>query len=115
MIRYAGTDQFGPASIYTGAKPETAVSLATFSARFRRLNDRDALSGANIAEALTLSADDFKREYGAPRTLAEVDGLQIDLLACYTTHETGAVVAYRNFWQLVRAFLKDEKASSNMI
>lgn len=111
VVRYAGADHVGPASIYKAAKPIPAVSLATFSARFRRLIERNALSDANIAEALSLSADDFKRKYGARRTLAEVDGLQIDLLAYYTAHAMDAAVDYRNFWQRICALLKDEVLS----
>ena len=111
VVRYAGADHVGPVSIYKAAKPVTAVSLATFSARFRRLIERNALSDANIAEALSLNADDFKRKYGARRTLAEVDGLQIDLLAYYTAHATDTSVDYRNFWQRIRALLKDEDLS----
>jgi hypothetical protein len=111
VVRYAGADYVGPASIYKATKSATAVSLATFSARFRRLVERNALSDVNIAEALALSADEFKRKYGARRTLAELDGLKIDLLAYYTAHATDATVDYRNFWQRIRASLQDEDLS----
>jgi hypothetical protein len=89
------------------------VSLVTFSARFRRLVEGNTVSAANIDECLWLSANDFRRKYGTRRTLVQVDGQPIDLLAYYATKSTEAAVDYRNFWQRVRALTKSEQLSGN--
>lgn len=111
-IRYGGIDHAGPASIYRSAIRQPAVSLATFSARFRRLVEGNALSAANIDESLWLSANDFKRKYGSRRTLIEVDGQSTDLLAYYAAKPTETAVDYRNFWQRVRALIRSEQLSA---
>lgn len=105
-IRYGGTVHEGPANIYRSAIHQPAVTLATFSARFRRLVEKDTLSTANIDESLWLSADDFRRKYRTRRTLVEVDGQPTDLRDAYAAKSSDAAVDYRNFWQRVRTLTK---------
>ena len=106
VVRFRGADHLGPSSIYRSATPAPLVSLATFSTRFRRLVEANALTDINIDEALWLSADNFRRKYGSRRTLIEVGGQRIDLLVYYSARSAEAAVDYRNFWQRVRALVK---------
>lgn len=114
-ISYCEIDHARPASIYRSASRHPAVSLATFSARFRRLVERNALSASNIEESLWLSADDFRRKHGTRRTFVEVEGQPTDLLAYYAARPTEAKVDYRNFWQRVRALTKSGQLSANTL
>lgn len=114
-IRYGGIDHAGPASIYRSAIRPPVVSLATFSSRFRRLVEGNALSAANIDESLWLGANDFRRRYGTRRTLVEIDGQSTDLLVYFAAKATGAAVDYRNFWQRVRALTRSEQLSANTL
>lgn len=106
VVRFRGVDHLGPSSIYRSATPAPIVSLATFSARFRRLVEANALTDKNLDEALWLSADNFRHIYGSRRTLIELGGQRIDLLAYYSARSAEAAVDYRNFWQRVRALVK---------
>lgn len=115
VVRYGGKDHAGPASIYWSTERAPAVSLATFSARFLRLVKAGALSSENIDEALWLTAGEFRRKYGARRTLVEIDGQSTDIQAYYSAHSTEAVVNYRNFWQRVRALAKDNQLSGDTL
>ncbi len=104
-VRYGGVDHVGPASIFRSALRPPAVSLATFSTRFRRLAEAGALSSELIDEALWLDTDEFKRKYGARRTLVELDGQPTDLQIYYSARSKQAAVDYRNFWQRARALV----------
>lgn len=106
-FRYGGVDHSGPASIFRSVSRPPAVSLATFSARFRRLVKAGTLSSELIDEALWLKADDFRRKYGTRRTMVDVDGHSTDLLAYYSTNSAEAAVDYRNFWQRIRELAKE--------
>lgn len=114
-ISYTGESHSGPASIYRSAAGQPAVSLSTFTTRLRRLVEDHSLSDANIDEALRLSVKDFKRKYGTRRTLVEIEGQIVDLLAYYSTQQTEATVDYRNFWQRVRALVRSRQLSSNTL
>lgn len=109
VVRYGGMDHAGPASIFRSALRPPAVSLATFSARFRRLAEADTLSSEFIDEALWLNADEFKHKYGARRTLVELDGQPTDLQVYYSARAKEAAVDYRNFWQRARALAKERQ------
>lgn len=109
VVRFRGAVHLGPSSIYGSATPAPVVSLATFSARFRRLVEANALTDTNLGEALWMSADNFRRKYGSRRTLIDVDGQRLDLLTYYSARSAEAVVDYRNFWQRVRALVKAER------
>ena len=106
VVRFRGADHLGPSSIYRSATPAPMVSLATFSARFRRLVEANTLADTDIDEALWLSADDFRRKYGSRRTLIKVGEQMIDLLAYHSARSAEAAVDYRVFWQRVRALVK---------
>lgn len=114
-VRHGGEDHAGPASIYRSTERTPAVSLATFSARFLRLVKAGVLSPENIDEALLLTADEFRRKYGARRTLVDLDGQSTDLQAYYSAHSAEAVVDYRNFWQRARALVKDSQLSGETL
>lgn len=107
-LRYAGVSYSGPAALYRSLDRSPAVSLATFTTRFRRLVDSGELSDAGIEEALFLSVQEFKRKYGARKTKVEVEGQALDLLAYFTEHANLCVVEYRNFWQRVRTLRKKD-------
>lgn len=114
-IRHGGIDHAGPASIYRSAIRPPLVSLATFSARFRRLYEGNALSEANIDECLWLSANEFRRKYGSRRTYVEVGGQSTDLQTYFAANPTEAVVDYRCFWQRVRALTKGDQLSADTL
>lgn len=107
-LRYAGVSYSGPAALYRSLDRSPAVSLATFTTRFRRLADSGDLSDAGIEEALFLSVQEFKRKHGARKTKVEVEGRVLDLLAYFAEHANLCVVEYRNFWQRVRALRKKD-------
>lgn len=114
-VQYGGVDHVGPASIFRSAIRPPAVSLATFSARFRRLVKAGALCSENIDEALWLKADEFRRKHGVRRTLVVVDGHPTDLQTYYSAHASEAAVDYRNFWQRVRALAKARRLSGDRL
>lgn len=105
-FRYGSGDHVDAASIFRSALRPPAVSLATFSARFRRLAEADMLSSKFIDEALWLNADEFKHKYGARRTLVELEGQPTDLQIYYSARAMQAAVDYRNFWRRTRALVK---------
>lgn len=106
VVRFRDADHLGPSSIYRSATPAPLVSLATFRARFRRLVEAKALTDTNLDEALWLSAENYRRKYGGRRTMIEVGGQRLDLLAYYSARPAEAAIDYRNFWQRVRALVK---------
>lgn len=113
-ILFNGVKHDGPASIYRAA-PTPIVSLATFTARFRRLIKTGQLSEPQIRECLNLSPDEFKLKYSTRRTYLEVDGERIDLLKYFESAAEPSLVSYRNFWQRVRSLSLRGKISSQSL
>lgn len=96
-IKYLGKVFLGPASIYHSTQNTPAVTLQTFTTRFRRLVKNGVICDSNIDEALYLDVVTFRAKYSSRKTYVELDGEKVNLQLLYETYYSGGYASYATF------------------
>lgn len=108
-IHFNGDTFSGPVELFQNAFPPPAVGLSTFSGRLSRHHNRGGILNEDFIDtALYLSAEAFRKRYGARQTWVTVDEEQMNLWDLYHERSESAAVSYRTFWSRVNFAQKSQ-------